>query len=66
MVSCTTPLSAPSPLSQAQLSRKFNEGSNPQAEPIAPATLALLRTFFAPYTAALFRLLGKPIAGWEL
>ena len=39
---------------QAQLAVRFNEGSNTHLVPLHPASLGLLRVFFAPYTARLF------------
>jgi N-formylglutamate amidohydrolase len=49
---------------QAQLARRFNEGSNPNAQPMHPRSLALLRRFYAPYTAALESLLGRTFGEW--
>ena len=44
---------------KAQLSRRYNEGSNPSKEPPWPATVSLLRAFFKPYSIALFRVLAE-------
>lgn len=50
---------------QAQLARRFNEGSNPDTQPVYPRSLALLRRFYAPYITSLQHLLLRTFLEWN-
>jgi len=50
---------------QAQLGRRFNEGTNPDTKSLHPRSLALLRQFYAPYVASLERTLTRKFVEWK-